>query len=63
MANAKRPGIPVDATPIPPALNHVDSGQVHDNKAPFSPAPVEKGEHDSAKGGPSWLPEEGTGKC
>lgn len=63
MANASRPGIPSEATPIPPALNKTDSGQAHDNKGSFSPAPVNKGADDVSKGGPSWLPEEGTGKC
>lgn len=38
--NAKRPGIPEDASKIPPAINNADGKQVHDNMAPFRPTPV-----------------------
>lgn len=38
--NAKRPSIPSDASKIPPAINSADGKQVHNNMAPFQPAPV-----------------------
>ena len=65
MPNAKRPGIPPEASKIPPAGNDVSDGQVHDNMAPFTPAPVK---NDDAGGERnthpvSWYPEDGTGLC
>lgn len=68
MANAKRPGVNKDESPMAPAI-WMDNPtyQPHNNMAPFTPAPVEYdtvGGHYSrnALNGTINTEEEGTGK-